>query len=130
MRNFDFEMVGMKMYPQSMSPGNEQRDFWSSQAADSPGSRNYSGIKNPAIDQLVNDIVYAKTREDLVSATRALDRVLQWEYYVVPQWYKAEDWIAYWDKLQMPDDHPDYAGLDPFSWWTRDAATAEGASAN
>ncbi|WP_425364992.1 extracellular solute-binding protein [Jiella endophytica] len=121
MTNFDFELAAMKYYPQSMSPGNEQRDFWSSGAADSPGSRNYAGIKNPAIDKLINDIVYAKDRDDLVAATHALDRVMLWEYYVVPQWYKPEIWLAYWDKFGRPEKSPSYSGLDPFSWWVKSA---------
>ncbi|EAU42304.1 peptide ABC transporter, periplasmic peptide-binding protein [Fulvimarina pelagi HTCC2506] len=138
MRNFDFEMVGMRYYPQSLSPGNEQRDYFSAQAADSPGSRNYAGIKNEAVDALINDIVYAENREDLVAAVRAMDRVMLWEYYVIPQWNKAEIWLAYWDKFGIPEDGPDYAGIDPFSWWTKSAAekqaanagSAEGATAN
>ncbi|NDW02949.1 ABC transporter substrate-binding protein [Jiella sp. 40Bstr34] len=122
--NFDFEMVGMKYYPQSMSPGNEQRDFWSSGAADAPGSRNYAGIKNPATDKLINDIVYAKERDDLVAATRALDRVMLWEYYVVPQWYRAETWLAYWDKFGMSGRRPGYSEIDPFAWWIKSAEKA------
>ncbi|MCE7030737.1 extracellular solute-binding protein [Jiella avicenniae] len=125
--NFDFEMTSLKYYPQSMSPGNEQRDFWSSGAADTPGSRNYAGIKNPAIDALVNDIVYAKDRDELVAATRALDRVMLWEYYVVPQWFKNETWLAYWDKFGMPDKSPGYSSIDPFAWWIK---SAEEAAAN
>ncbi|UIJ74209.1 extracellular solute-binding protein [Aurantimonas sp. HBX-1] len=128
MNNFDFEVVGMAYYPQSLSPGNEQRDFWSSTAADVPGSRNFAGLKNPAIDKLIDAIVYAKDREDLVAATRALDRVMLWEYYVVPQWYKSEDWLAYWDKLGMPETGPSYAGLDPYSWWIKSAAGDAAAS--
>ncbi|MCD2471777.1 extracellular solute-binding protein [Jiella sp. MQZ9-1] len=122
MQNFDFEMTAMKYYPQSLSPGNEQRDFWSSAAADAPGSRNYAGIKNPAVDTLINDIVYAKNREDLVAATRALDRVMLWEFYVVPQWYKPEDWIAYWNKFGMSGKHPAYSSVDPYAWWIKAAA--------
>ena len=129
MNGFEFEVVGLRYPGQSLSPGNEQLDFWSTTAADAPGSRNYSGIKNPAIDQLIDDIVYAPDRESLVAATRALDRVLLWEYYVVPQWYKSEDWLAYWDKLQMPEKGPAYNGIDPFSWWTK-SAEADKAAAN
>jgi len=129
MNNFDFEAVGMRYPGQSLSPGNEQRDFWSTVAADAPGSRNYAGIKNPAIDQLIDDIVYAPSRDDLVAATRALDRVMLWEYYVVPQWYKSEDWLAYWDKFGMPEKQPAYSGIDSFSWWIK-AAEKDTASAN
>ncbi len=118
-RNFDFELVGMLYYPQSISPGNEQRDFWSSGAADAPGSRNYAGIKNPAVDKLIDDIVFAPDRASLVAATRALDRVLLWNWYVVPQWTRTSTWLAYWDKFGMPEKQPAYAGLDPFSWWVK-----------
>ncbi|MER0239135.1 extracellular solute-binding protein [Fulvimarina sp. MAC8] len=127
MRNFDFEMVGMRYYPQSLSPGNEQRDYFSTQAADSPGSRNYAGVKNEAVDKLIDNIVYAESREDLVAATQAMDRVMLWEYYVVPQWNKPETWLAYWDKFVIPEDSPDYAGIDPFSWWTKSAAEQQAA---
>ena len=68
-----------------MSPGNEQRDYWGSQAADTPGSRNFVGIKNPAVDALIERVIFAKDRAELVAATRALDRVLLWNHYVVPQ---------------------------------------------
>ncbi|HEX2017952.1 MAG TPA: extracellular solute-binding protein [Aurantimonas sp.] len=129
LNNFDFEVVGMAYYPQSLSPGNEQRDFWSSTVADVPGSRNYAGLTNPAVDRLIDAIVFAEDREDLVAATRALDRVMLWEYYAVPQWYKSVDWLAYWDKLEMPENGPHYAGLDPFSWWI-ESAEGDTAAAN
>ncbi|RFC66533.1 ABC transporter substrate-binding protein [Fulvimarina endophytica] len=127
LRNFDFEMVGMRYYPQSLSPGNEQRDFFSTQAAETPGSRNYAGVENPVVDKLIDAIVYAENREDLVAATRAMDRVMLWEYYVVPQWNKTEDWLAYWDKFGMPENGPAYSGIDPFSWWTKAAESEAGA---
>lgn len=123
MRNFDFEATSIKYYPQSLSPGNEQRDFWSSAAADAPGSRNYAGIKNPAVDKLIDDIVFAPNREELVSATRALDRVMLWNYYVVPQWYLGKIWLAYWDKFGMPDKQPESSGIDPYSWWIKQAGS-------
>ncbi|MFO4987142.1 ABC transporter substrate-binding protein, partial [Salmonella enterica subsp. enterica serovar 1,4,[5],12:i:-] len=78
--NFDFDML-TNVLPQSDSPGNEQRDFWSSKAADIPGSRNLMGIKNPVVDALVERIIFATDREDLVAATNALDRVLLWNLY-------------------------------------------------
>ncbi|MCB8839704.1 extracellular solute-binding protein [Aurantimonas sp. VKM B-3413] len=128
LRNFDFEVTSLAYYPQSLSPGNEQRDYWSSKAADSPGSRNYAGVKNPAVDQLVNDIVYAEDREDLMAATHALDRVMLWEYYVVPQWYNDKMWLAYWDKFGMPEEQPSYTSIDPYAWWvkgSKDTAAAD-----
>ena len=73
-------------WPESLSPGNEQRGYWGSRAADQPGSRNLIGIKNPAVDKLIDRIIFAKSREELVAATKALDRVLLWNHYVVPQW--------------------------------------------
>ena len=120
-RNFNFEMT-TDLFGQSESPGNEQRDFWSSQAAKSPGSRNTIGIENPAVDQLVNDIIYAPDRPSLVAASRALDRVLLWEYYVIPQYFTPNVRLAYWSTLVLPEKQPGYLGIDPFSWWTQDAA--------
>lgn len=116
--DFDFDITTPRsVMVQSLSPGNEQRDFWGSAAADSKGSRNYMGIKNPAIDKLIDRVIFAKDREELVAATHALDRVLLWNYYVVPQWYDDRIKIAYWNKFGMPDKQPDYIGIDPFSWW-------------
>ena len=107
----------MSSCPRSLSPGNEQRDFWSSAAADTPGSRNYMGIKNPAVDKLIDRVIFAKDRDELVAATHALDRVLLWNYYAVPQWYDDRIKIAYWNKFGMPEKQPEYSGIDPFSWW-------------
>ncbi|MCV0395030.1 MAG: extracellular solute-binding protein [Rhizobiaceae bacterium] len=115
-RAFEFEMV-TSQFAQSQSPGNEQRDFWSSAAADAPGSRNLMGIKNPVVDELVERVIFATDREDLVAATRALDRVLLWNYYVVPQWHRPEIWVAYWDKFGIPEPQPAYIGVDIDSWW-------------
>ncbi|TKT74971.1 extracellular solute-binding protein [Aquamicrobium sp. LC103] len=115
-RNFDYDMV-TDMMAQSASPGNEQRDFWSSAAADAPGSRNRAGIKNPVVDRLVDRIIFAEDRDELVATTRALDRVLLWNYYVVPQWYRNEIWLAYWNKFGMPEKQPAYIGADIDSWW-------------
>ena len=116
--DFDFDITTPNVVmSQSLSPGNEQRDFWSSAAADTAGSRNYMGIKNPAIDKLVDRVIFAKDRDELVAATHALDRVLLWNYYVVPQWYDDRIKIAYWNKFGMPEKQPEYTGIDPFSWW-------------
>jgi microcin C transport system substrate-binding protein len=84
LRSFDFDMI-IDQWGQSLSPGNEQREYWGSQTADQPGSRNTIGIKNPAIDTLIDRVIFAKDRTELVAATRALDRVLLWNFYVVPQ---------------------------------------------
>ncbi|RUV35590.1 extracellular solute-binding protein [Mesorhizobium sp. M7A.F.Ca.MR.148.00.0.0] len=114
--NFDFDVV-TGMLQQSDSPGNEQRDFWSSKAADSPGSRNLMGIKDPTVDALVDRIIFATDRDDLVAATHALDRILLWNFYVVPQYYRSAVWLAYWDKFKFPDKQPAYVGADIDSWW-------------
>ncbi|TPJ60973.1 extracellular solute-binding protein [Mesorhizobium sp. B2-7-1] len=114
--NFDYEVITSQLQ-QSESPGNEQRDFWSSKAADTPGSRNYSGIKNPVVDALVDRIIFATDRDDLVATTHALDRILLWNYYVVPQYYRAVVWLAYWNKFGMPEKQPTYRGADIDSWW-------------
>lgn len=115
-RSFDFDVV-TGMFGQSDSPGNEQRDFWSSKAADAPGSRNLMGIKNPVIDALVDRVIFATDRDDLVAATHALDRVLLWNYYVVPQWHRPVVWLAYWNKFGIPEKQPAYVGADIDSWW-------------
>ncbi|MCT7374397.1 extracellular solute-binding protein [Chelativorans salis] len=123
---FEFDAV-TGTFAQTLSPGNEQRDFWSSAAADAPGSRNLAGIENPVVDALVNKVIFAKDREDLVAATRALDRVLLWNYYMVPQWHRPVTWIAMWNKFGIPEEQPEYTGVDIDSWWIdpeREAALA------
>ena len=114
-RDFDFDAI-IQSFGQSESPGNEQRDFWSSAAADRPGSRNVIGIKNPVVDALIEEIIKAPDRKQLVTATRALDRVLQWNHYLVPQWHARFDRIAYWDRFGRSGRAPKYAP-DTTSWW-------------
>ena len=116
MDSYDFDMVTV-ILAQSQSPGNEQRDFFSSAAADRPGSRNYAGISDPAVDKLIDRVIFAKDRAELEAATRALDRVLLWGFYIVPHWHNPEIWLAYWTKFGMPEKQPDYLGVDTFSWW-------------
>lgn len=115
--NFEFDMVVGSM-GQSSSPGNEQKEYWSSEAADRPHSRNLIGIKNPAVDALIDKIIAAPNRDALVTACRALDRVLQWNYYSVLNWYTDTYRIAYQTRLRHPD-FGDYVGpgtsLD--TWW-------------
>ncbi|ABE40758.1 Twin-arginine translocation pathway signal [Rhodopseudomonas palustris BisB5] len=115
-RAFDFDII-TDLWGQSLSPGNEQRDYWGSQAADQPGSRNTIGIKNPAIDALIDKVIFAKDRATLVAATRALDRVLLWNFYVVPQFTYGFIRYARWDRFSHAD-LPKYArsGL-PMLWW-------------
>jgi microcin C transport system substrate-binding protein len=124
LRNFDFDII-VASWPQSLSPGNEQRDLWSSQAADTPGSRNYVGMKNPAVDALIERVIFAKSRAELVAATRALDRVLLWNHYVVPQFTDDKVRAARWDRFGRPDPLPEYGGAAfPAVWWwdTKNAA--------
>ncbi|WP_192845807.1 extracellular solute-binding protein [Aureimonas sp. AU22] len=116
--DFQYDIVTDVM-AQSLSPGNEQRDFWSSAAAGQPGSRNSPGIRNPVVDAIIEKIIYAPDRDSLVAATHALDRVLLWNFYVVPQYHNPSVWLAWWDKFGMPEKRPAYAGVDPFSWWVK-----------
>lgn len=116
LNNFDFDVIVMPL-SQSDSPGNEQRDFWSSATANVPGSRNYAGIKNPVVDALVDKVIFATNREELVAATHALDRVLLWNYYYVPQFTRDTQWLAIWNKFGIPEKQPEYVGADIESWW-------------
>jgi len=117
LRDFDFDIM-IATWPQSLSPGNEQRDLWSTQAADTPGSRNYVGIRNPAVDALIDRVIFAKNRADLVAATRALDRVLLWNQYVVPLFTDDRLRAARWDRFGKPVALPNYGGAAfPAVWW-------------
>ncbi|MFV2093493.1 MAG: extracellular solute-binding protein, partial [Hyphomicrobiales bacterium] len=113
--NFEFDIV-TSVIGQSLSPGNEQRNLWGSSAADRVGSRNLIGIKNPAIDKLIDKIIFAKDRAELVAGAKALDRVLLWNYYVVPQFYSPLIRTARWDRFGLPDISPDY-GFSTTTWW-------------
>lgn len=133
-RTHDFDML-VGGFGQSQSPGNEQRDYWHSEAADREGSRNLIGIKNPAVDALVEAIIKAASREELMTATRALDRVLWHEHYVVPHWYIAYHRVTYWNKLAFPATLPLY--YNPLShlmyWWLapdKDKALKEAMATN
>lgn len=120
---FDYDIV-VDSFSQSESPGNEQRDFWGSAAADKEGSQNTIGVKNPAVDKLIDRVIFAKDREELVASSRALDRVLLWNYYVVPQYYVPYERFAYWDRYSAPQTLPSRAIGFPTVWWY-DAAKAE-----
>lgn len=115
LRDFDFDMI-VASFGQSLSPGNEQRWFWHSEAANVPGTRNYCGIQNKAIDRLVELVITAESRVDLVNRCKALDRALLWGHYVIPHWYSGEFRVAYTAKLKHPDHLPPY-NLDLYSWW-------------
>ncbi len=117
LRQWDYDIITAS-WGESLSPGNEQRDFWSSAAADRPGSRNSIGIKNPAVDKLIERVIFTKDRADLVAATKALDRVLLWNYYVVPQWTYGKVRSARWDRFAHPENMPKYgSGAFPNIWW-------------
>lgn len=119
---FDFDVV-VSSWGQSDSPGNEQRDFWGSAAADRPGSRNLAGLKDPAVDALVETVIAARDREALVTATHALDRVLLWKFLVIPNWHIATDRVAYWNMFGMPKVTPD-RGFQFDAWWVDRATEA------
>jgi microcin C transport system substrate-binding protein len=120
MKEFDFDVI-VRRFTQPLTPGVEQRNYWGAAAADVVGGFNFSGVKEPAVDALVERIVGAASRDDLRAATRALDRVLMWNYYTVPQWYSGKFRLAYWDKFGRPARKPKYdLGLLD-TWWV-DAA--------
>ncbi|MCB1379312.1 MAG: ABC transporter substrate-binding protein [Alphaproteobacteria bacterium] len=115
-QTFDYDIV-VGNWPQSLSPGNEQRNFWSSDSADRNGSRNLVGIKNPAIDKLVETVIFAPDRQALIIACRALDRALIWNHYVVPMWYIAYERTARWDRFGRPPILPILSTGFPTVWW-------------
>ncbi len=114
--SFDFDMM-VNVFPQSMSPGNEQIDYWTSQAADTRGSRNIIGIKNPVVDELVEKLLAVESYDDLVATVSALDRVLLWNHYVVPNWHSGMYRVAYWDRFGRPDVMPKYDLGFTDTWW-------------
>jgi microcin C transport system substrate-binding protein len=123
LRQSDYDII-VASWGESLSPGNEQRGFWGSKAADQPGSRNLVGIKNAAIDKLIERVIFTKDRDDLVAATHALDRVLLWNFYVVPQWTYGKVRTARWDRFSHPETMPKY-GLSAFPavwWWDAEKA--------
>ncbi len=118
MNDFDFDMTVLPI-GQSDSPGNEQRDFWGSDKADIAGSRNYIGIKDKVVDEIIEKIIRAKSREELVALTHALDRILLAGYYVIPQWHTDHFNLAYWKKLERPKTlSPLTPGVSD-TWWAR-----------
>lgn len=120
--DFDFDLT-VQRFGFSTTPGDSLRSFFSSRTAKMRGSQNLSGMAEPAIDALIETIIAAKTRPELVAACRALDRVIRAGRYWVPHWYKASHWIAYWDVFGRPPDKPRYARGFPETWWY-DAAKA------
>ncbi len=127
LRSWDFDIITFA-WGQSLLPGNEQRGYWGSAAADQTGSDNVMGIKNPAVDEMIEKIIYAKTRDDLVAAARALDRILLWNNYVVPQWSYSKLRTARWNRFSHPETMPKY-GMSAFPvlwWWDAAKATKTG----
>ncbi|MDF0731542.1 extracellular solute-binding protein [Pseudomonas entomophila] len=121
LRSRDFDMI-VGNFPQSNSPGNEQREFWTTAAADKSGSRNYMGLRDPAVDQLVEALINADSRQSLVAHTRALDRVLLWGYYVIPNWHIKTWRVAYWNHLGHPKVSPKY-DIGVNTWWIKPDVT-------
>jgi microcin C transport system substrate-binding protein len=126
MDNFDFDMA-VASWGESLSPGNEQIDYWTSKSADVPGSQNLAGIKDPVVDKLVDMVIAAPDRQSLVDRTHSLDRVLLWGQYVIPQWHIQDFRVAFWDKFDRPKVSPPYdLGFD--GWWVdaaREASLAQ-----
>ena len=118
LRNFKFGMI-VANYPQSRSPGNEQRYMWGSESAETPGTRNYMGIKNPALDELIEGVIKAKTRKELIVQIHALDRILTHQFYIVPHWYIAYDRAVYWNKFSRPKINPSQSNIanNLLEWW-------------
>ncbi|MFM9939104.1 MAG: extracellular solute-binding protein [Hyphomicrobiaceae bacterium] len=120
-KTYDYEMITAS-FLQSHAPGAEQREYWGSEAADQPAGRNYAGIKNPAIDSLTETLIFADSKDEMIAAARALDRVVLWNHYIMPQWYNPDVWYAHWDKFGRPARHP---AIDPSpltTWWVDQAA--------
>jgi microcin C transport system substrate-binding protein len=115
-RKRDFDMI-VGGWGQSLSPGNEQRGYWGSSSADEPNSRNYAGISDPGVDALIEKVIYAKDREELVAATKALDRILLWHHYVIPQFYSDVYRTARWNRFGHPENIPIYTPGFPDIWW-------------
>ena len=122
LRSRDYDMI-VGTFSQSNSPGNEQREYWHSASADNPGSRNFIGLKDPAIDVLVEGLIGADSRKELVAYTRALDRVLLWGHYVVPNWHIKTWRVAYWNHLAHPQVTPQQ-DIGLMTWWRKPDAQA------
>ncbi|XSG81604.1 MAG: extracellular solute-binding protein [Methyloligella sp. ZOD6] len=116
LQNFNYDII-VNSFAQSRSPGNEQRYYWGSEAADREGSQNLIGIKDPAIDKLIDKVIFAKDRDELIAATHALDRVLLWNDFVVPHWYSPVVRIAYWNRYTQPETLPELTPGFLQVWW-------------
>ena len=116
LKRFDFDITTQR-YVMRNTPGVELRSYFGSDAAKMDGSLNLAGISDPAVDALIEKVIAAKSREELTTAARALDRVLRAGHYWVPHWYKPSHWIAYWDMFGKPPGKPRYARGIPETWW-------------
>lgn len=128
-KTYDFDMITGN-WAQSAAPGAEQREYWGSDAADREASRNYAGIKNPAADALAEALIFASTKEEMIAIARALDRVVMWSHYFIPQWFNPTIWYAHWDKFGKPQK---IASQDPSpvtTWWFDPALAARLGGAN
>lgn len=117
-RDFDVIYTG---WAQSLSPGNEQFEYWGSESASRDGSANYAGISDPAVDELVKRISFAKDREELIAATKALDRVLLHNHFTIPTYTLRSSRLAYWDRFDRPENLPTYSTGFPTIWWSKSA---------
>ncbi|MFT5375680.1 MAG: microcin C transport system substrate-binding protein [Candidatus Latescibacterota bacterium] len=118
-QDFDYDLI-MAVQGQSHSPGNEQSNYWTSASAVEKGSRNFAGVKDPVVDELVEKIIAASDRAELVATTRALDRVLLWGHYTIPNWYSKSFRVISWDKFGKPAQSAPYTGdyfVLPLTWW-------------
>ncbi len=118
-QDYDYDFI-VGVLGQSHSPGNEQRNFWTTAAADEPGSRNWAGVKDPVVDELVERVIQASSRTEQLATTRALDRVLLWGHYIVPHWYSDKFRVVHWGKFGKPAMSAPYTGdyfVMPYTWW-------------
>jgi microcin C transport system substrate-binding protein len=123
-RSRDFDVI-YSGWSQSMSPGNEQYAFFGSEAATDENSANYGGIADPGVDALIDKIVFAKDRDELLAATAALDRVLLFNYFVIPSYTLRNERIARWDRFSHPDPLPEFSIGFPQVWWYDEAKAAK-----
>jgi microcin C transport system substrate-binding protein len=123
-RSRDYDII-VSGWAQSLSPGNEQISFFGSESADREGSYNFAGIKNPAVDEMIQRVIFAKDRDELIAATKALDRVLLWNQYVVPMWTIGYSRTARWDRFGFPSTLPAYSFGFPSIWWYDEARAAK-----
>lgn len=119
---FDFDMILMTLN-QTLSPGLEQWLYFHSSQASTKGSKNYAGVKDPVVDHLLDTLLAARTRDDQVAAARALDRVLSWQYYMIPNWYLDNHRLAYRNRFAFVTTPPYTLGLN--SWWIKPSEKAK-----